>query len=247
MSIYKNKTIIKIGNFFFKYRNKVFPLIIAALFLIMPPPTSLFESEGLERVKDILACLIAVSGLVIRGTVIGFAYIKRGGRNKQVYADNLVKEGMFSICRNPLYFGNMLIYSGVFLMHGALPVILPGIAIFYFIYICIIAAEEQYLRNKFGAEYDVYEATTNRWIINFTKFRTATSGMYFNYKKVILKDYPTIFTTLLILVIIEEYEDFMGGEIHSTAYQFAFAGFTIFCVSTMLIISYMKKNRILTA
>ncbi len=31
-------TMIHIGNFFFKYRNQVFPLIIVALFLMSPPP-----------------------------------------------------------------------------------------------------------------------------------------------------------------------------------------------------------------
>lgn len=247
MSIYKNQTIIKIGNFFFKYRNKAFPLIIAALFLILPPPTSIFDSEIAEQVKDVLACLISLSGLIIRGIVIGFAYIKRGGRNKQVYADTLVKEGMFSICRNPLYVGNMLIYTGVFLMHGALPVVILGTSIFYFIYICIIAAEEQYLRNKFGAEYDRYEAETNRWIINFGKFRAATNGMSFNFKKVIVKDYPTIFTTLLILAFTERYEGIAAGEIHSFAYDAGFVAFALFCVGMIAAISYMKKNRILTA
>ena len=65
-----------------------------------------------------MAVLIAMSGLAVRGVVIGLAYIKRGGLNKKVYAANLVTEGMFSVCRNPLYVGNMLIYTGEFLMFG---------------------------------------------------------------------------------------------------------------------------------
>ena len=119
MSIYQNPTIIKIGDFFFKYRNKVFPLIIFIMFVLFSP-TSSFINERIENIKDIIACVISISGLVIRGIVIGYAYIKRGGRNKKVYATELVTEGMFTICRNPLYFGNMLIYGGVVLMHGRL-------------------------------------------------------------------------------------------------------------------------------
>ncbi len=243
MSIYKNPTIIKIGDFFFKYRNKVFPLIIAILFIISPPPSDLFHSENLETIKDWLAIAISLSGLFVRGLVIGFAYIKRGGKNKEVYADNLVTEGMFTICRNPLYFGNMLIYSGIFLLHGAPLVVFGGIALFYFIYICIIATEEKYLRNKFGKEYDAYATKTNRWIIDFSKFRKATAGMYFNFKKVIIKDYPTIFTTLLIILVVEMYKQYVN---EAGSVSPIFIVLSLVCLALMGVIRYLKKKKIIT-
>jgi len=246
MSIYQNPTIIRIGDFFFKYRNKVFPLIIVLLFLTAPPPTTVFGEEGYEVLKDWLMFGVSVAGLVIRGMVIGFAYIKRGGKNKEVYADKLVTEGMFSTCRNPLYFGNMLIYIGIFIEHGDPLIIFTGIPLFYFIYICIIATEENYLRKKFGGQYDDYAAVTNRWVIDFSKFRTATKDMHFNFMKVIIKDYPTIFTTILIFLLIEQYENFAGNEEHSLGYKLLLMISSLGCFAMMGVVRYMKKKKFIT-
>ena len=117
--------------------------------------------------------------MLLRALVIGFAYIKRGGKNRQVYADNLVTEGMYVLCRNMLYVGNMLIYFGVFLLHGAPSIIIVGTLLFYFIYICIIATEENFLRNKFGEQYENYAAVTPRWFIKIGRFKRATIDMHF--------------------------------------------------------------------
>ena len=103
------------------------------------------------------------------------------------------------------------------------------------------------MREKFGAEYDAYCAKTNRWIIDFTKFHEATKDMSFNFKKVIVKDYPTIFTTLLILAATERYEDIANNEIHSLGYQIGFIVFGLFCLVMMAAISVMKRKRIITA
>ena len=100
---------LSIGNFFFKYRNQAFPLIIVTLFVAAPPAATVLGSATLEQWKDAAALLIVFAGLILRATVIGYAYIKRGGLNKRVYAKDLVTEGMFGVCRNPLYVGNMLI------------------------------------------------------------------------------------------------------------------------------------------
>jgi len=81
---------ISIGNFLFRYRNQVFPLTIVALFLSAPPATEIFGSAKLEYAVEIAAWFIAFSGLLFRATVIGYAYIQRGGLNKKVYAKNLV-------------------------------------------------------------------------------------------------------------------------------------------------------------
>ncbi|MBI1275906.1 phospholipid methyltransferase [bacterium] len=198
---------VRIGNSFFRHRNRSFPAIIFILYVLAVPVDTVFGSEMLEHIKDGFAILLALLGLMIRGTVIGFAYIKRGGLNKKVYAENLVTEGMFALCRNPLYVGNMLLYAGVFLMHGNLAVMLAGIGFFAFIYQCIIYAEEAYLLEKFGDAYRAYCKDVPRWWITFSRFGMATSDMEFNLGRVIEKDYPTITTTIAIIAMTEFYEE----------------------------------------
>ncbi|PKA42438.1 phospholipid methyltransferase [Rhizobium sullae] len=210
-------SMIRIGNFLFRYRNQAFPIIILLLFLVAPPPSETLGSTTLARVEDVVAVLVALSGLALRATVIGYAYIQRGGLNKKVYAKNLVTEGVFGICRNPLYVGNLLIYAAVFLMHGDPQVVTTGIASFLFMYQCIIYAEEDYLEGKFGEGYRVYCADVPRWIPRFRKFAEATEGMAFNLKRVIGKDYSTISATLIALLSVEIYEHLAVPE--PTAYR----------------------------
>ena len=201
------RIMISIGNFLFKHRNSLFPLYILALFLIFRPPVSRIRgSESAENILDLAAVVIALAGLAIRGIVIGLAYIKRGGRNRKVYAANLVTEGMFSVCRNPLYVGNMLIFTGQFLIFGNHWCLLIGVASFWFIYECIIAAEENYLREKFGTAYDDYCYDVPRWMPKFSKLGESTTGMKFDWRKVILKDYPTMCSTLIFLAGIQLWE-----------------------------------------
>jgi protein-S-isoprenylcysteine O-methyltransferase Ste14 len=199
-------SMIHIGNFLFRYRNQAFPTLILLLFLASPPPREIWGSATLAGVVDVIAVLIALSGLMLRGTVIGYAYIKRGGLHKKVYAKNLVTEGMFGICRNPLYFGNVLIYAGVFLMHGNPWVVLIGVVSFLFMYQCIVYAEEDYLQNKFGDGYKAYCADVSRWLPRFGNFAKAIEGMSFNLNRVIGRDYLTIAATLIALTVVELYE-----------------------------------------
>ncbi|MBL0318670.1 MAG: DUF1295 domain-containing protein [Alphaproteobacteria bacterium] len=197
---------IKIGSFFFKYRDKVFPILVLALFLCFAPIHTVAGTLVLERAKDILAVAIVVAGLAYRGLVIGYAYIKRGGLNKEVYADKLVTEGLFTLSRNPLYLGNMLICIGIFLMHGHPVVVSVGIALYWFIYQCIIYTEEKYLADKFGSDYEQYCQETPRWIPILSRLRTAVEGMEFSFKRVIIKDYGTMATSLGALILIKIYE-----------------------------------------
>lgn len=198
---------VRIGNFFFRYRNRAFPVIIIALYAAAAPPSEIFGSEFLEHCKDAVAVAIAVLGLALRASVIGFAYIKRGGRGKRVYANDLVTEGMFGLCRNPLYVGNLLICVGTFLLHGNPYVLVIGTASYVLIYRCIVSAEEAYLNEKFGAAYAAYCADVPRWIPVWSRFKEATDDLAFDFRRVIFKDYTTIATTITLLVVTEFYEE----------------------------------------
>jgi protein-S-isoprenylcysteine O-methyltransferase Ste14 len=144
---------IPLGDFFFKWRNQLFPVIMILAFIAVKPSNTFLGREDLEPVRDLIAILVMIAGLVMRSVVIGFAYIQRGGLKKKVYAADLVTSGMFGVCRNPLYVGNMLIAIAVFIMHGAPVIVIGGTLLFAFIYQSIIYAEERFLAEKFGPGY----------------------------------------------------------------------------------------------
>ena len=100
------------GDFFFRHRNTLFPLVLAALCVVFPPRLAGGSLE-FDRWLDLAGLAVVLAGQALRAAVIGFAYIKRGGRNKRVHAASLVTTGLFGVCRNPLYLGNLLIVGSI--------------------------------------------------------------------------------------------------------------------------------------
>ena len=184
---------IRIGNFIFHYRNGLFPLIYAFLFFKWRP---IFSND---YVAALLGFTIAFAGQSLRAATIGLDYIRRGGKNRQVYADHLVTGGLFSHCRNPLYVGNFIIILGVGIASNSLLFLAIAIPFFLFAYAAIIAAEENFLRKKFGWEFDDYCDRVNRIVPKCSGLRQTMRGMEFNWKRLINKEYGTTFIWLMAL------------------------------------------------
>lgn len=237
---------IRTGDFFFKYRNLLFPTLLVSLFVITKPVHEYLGMAWLEEIKDIAAVLVVLAGLALRGAVIGYAYIKRGGLNKQVYADTLVTQGFFGACRNPLYVGNFIIYFGVLLMHGAPLVVLVGMLFFTFVYSAIVAAEEFFLRGKFGADYAAYCRDVPRWGFKCSRLRGATEGMEFSFKRVLAKDYSTITNALIALAGIELLEDVSSHpENHSPSLAVMLVVGIVLLMAAAAFVRTLKKQGVL--
>lgn len=187
-----NSLLVRIGNYFFRYRNRVFPvLMLAGVLLLRPvfPGGSYFWNN----VLDLLGLAICLIGQSLRVATIGYDYIRRGGRQQQIWAGRLVQGGMFAHSRNPLYLGNILIFCGLVVMFGAPLACLVGIPAVVFIYVCIVLAEEEFLRAKFVAEFDAYAARVNRWWPDLRGFSASVKDMNFSWRRVLSKEYGTTF------------------------------------------------------
>ena len=180
--------LVRYGNFLFRYRDAVFPATLVALFLLTRPQWPRGRDDY-DTALDLTGVGVALLGQLLRVAVIGYAYIIRGGRNKQVYAEDLVTRGFFNHSRNPLYLGNLLILFGLLLLWNAPAAYLIGGTLFLVGYVAIVAAEEEFLRGKFGVQYDAYAARVPRWGIRLRGFRASMEGMVFNWRRVVLKEY----------------------------------------------------------
>lgn len=192
---------IAIGNFFFKYRNWIFILFYAALFVPSIPLFSM-ASCGAHYYwwPVVLGLLITCIGQGIRGLTIGLAYIVRGGKEGKPYADGLVTEGIFRHCRNPLYVGNILMLLGVGILANSVFYVAFMMPLFSFIYQAIVLAEEDFLRKKFGSGFDNYCKDVNRWWPSLQGIGNTLRSMEFNWKRWILKEHTTQFIWLLGIV-----------------------------------------------
>ena len=173
------RAFVAYGHFLFKARNWLFPVVLIPLCLVFPP----VDNDAMH----VLGVIVAVLGLAVRGAVIGLVYIKRGGIGKKIAAPELVTEGMFRHGRNPLYLGNLLIVAGILLVQNNPWTYLLAGTFFLLSYSAIVAAEEEFLRAKFGQAYADYCAHTPRWLIDPRGLGETLSGMRFNWQRVVSK------------------------------------------------------------
>lgn len=200
---------IQLGRFLFRYRNLVGPAVVA-IALVLSRPRLPFGEEILHSALDVAGVVLAFLGEAMRAVTIGYEYIVRGGRNRQVFANELVQGGMFDLCRNPMYLGNVLIAAGLALVINAYAfylIVIPAIVLAYH---AIVTTEEAYLREKFGAQYADYCRRVDRWWPRLTRFRIAVAGQRFNWRRVLVKEYTTIFILLGVLVCLEVWSDYIA-------------------------------------
>jgi protein-S-isoprenylcysteine O-methyltransferase Ste14 len=239
---------IQIGNFFFKYRNLIFPIIGVLIFI---PSPILFTPEifgaHYYTIPLILGITIALSGQVIRALTIGLKYIVRGGKDKKVYAEDLVTEGLFRHCRNPLYVGNILMLLGVGIISNSLFFLLFVVPFFCFIYQAIVLAEENYLRNKFGVSYLAYTNDVNRWVPDLRGLGNTLASMEFNWRRYLINEYNTVYMLLIsILLVIFTHHPELVRLREQQRWEMFFYWFIAVSI-VYLFVRYLKKSKKLTA
>lgn len=236
--------LIAYGNFLFRRRNAVFPIFTIALLALFPPAPPPFGAAD-DWPIDLAGVLLVLLGQVLRFAVIGYAYVKRGGLNRRVYAERLVTEGFFAHSRNPLYLGNLISLIGLFIIHSNPWVLAIGISFFLLAYVAIVAAEEAYLSPRFGPAYAAYCRAVPRWIPRFTGLSKSIEGMRFNWRRVIVKEYGTTFTLVATVLALFAYESTVQSpwrEARETLTELG-AGFVALLIA-YAIARYLKKSRI---
>ncbi len=208
----------KIGDFFFFHRNWMSGLLMIALVALCKP---IFPggNRHADLWLDVVAFAVIFFGQGLRAMVIGLTHIDRGGKAGKVWANKLLTEGLFSHCRNPLYVGNVMVYFGLFLLLNNPWAYLIGMSYVLLMYKSIIAAEETFLRGKFGADYDEYCSRTPRWAIRPGGLCDTVKGMTFQWIRVINKEYCPILTWILMSMAILAREASAVGELGMQYWQ----------------------------
>lgn len=188
--------LLKSGAIFFRFRNFLFPIFIIIL-LVFTRPALFLGRKNIDSVIVVAGFLIALAGALFRLFVIGFAYIKRGGKEGRVYADNLVTEGIYAHVRNPMYIGNFFIIVGISLIYGSPWVYIFVIPFFSYVYLSIVVAEENYLLKHFGPSYEAYCKQVNRFIPNFSGLKDTLKQLSYDWMKALRKDYGTFLGVLV--------------------------------------------------
>lgn len=200
-----------------------------------------WKREPLEELFDNLGIILVLFGFLLRILARGY---------KEEMSDNghrLVIEGPYSVMRNPMYFGTLLI--GV----GAIAVLikwwaLPGFIILYsLVYLPQINKEEKALLNKFGKDYEAYCKRTPKYLPNILallNFRKYVPLLKLSWIK---KEGSSLSVTLAVIFLIEVYQDmrlFGIKELLGEFLEFLLV-IVIFSVITLIFI-YSKPKGLIT-
>ena len=184
---------MNIRNFFFKYRSYTpLPLAIGILYFASP----------IHAVLEVGIVLLAL-GEFIR--IWSVRYAGGATRTTAVGAPFLCTSGPFSMVRNPLYIGNMMIYTSFVLIAGNenLWVMIGIIWIFFIVqYGMIVSLEENTLYSLFGDEYNVYRKNVSALIPRVSPWRGGTSTKPGRLLKTLKTEKRTLQNIVLVLLLI---------------------------------------------
>jgi protein-S-isoprenylcysteine O-methyltransferase Ste14 len=155
---------MKLSEIFFKYRSYTpIPFIIIMLFYYNSNIWSLC-----------LGFIIACLGEYLRLWGVSWA----GSETRttgNVGGTYLIISGPFAHLRNPLYLGNIMMYTGIGIMSFALfPWLqIAGLLFFSLQYHVIIKEEEVYLKKTFGKQFEDYTSNVPRFIPRLSPYKVS--------------------------------------------------------------------------
>ncbi len=155
----------KISKTFFKLRSYTpIPFLIVMVIFANPNAISLIVGFTIAFLGELIRFLgVSWAGSETRTTAVA------GGTY-------LIISGPFGYVRNPLYWGNILLYFGIGIMSWALVPYLQIIALIFFAvqYYFIVYEEEKYLKQVFGIEYDDYCKHVSNFFPRLTPYKNHT-------------------------------------------------------------------------
>jgi protein-S-isoprenylcysteine O-methyltransferase Ste14 len=196
------------GKTLFRWRSFV-PLILlipGALAVADGPNVERVFGEGIEEYWMTLCLCISLAGQMLRCLTVGYIPAGTSGRNtRRLRADFLNTTGMYSICRNPLYLGNFLGIIGIVLACQNIWFALVA-SLGYWIYIeRVIAAEEEYLVEKYEDEYTEWADRTPVIFPDLRLWRRPELG--FCIKTVLKREYSGFLALFVCYFIFELFTD----------------------------------------
>ncbi len=203
---------VKSGNFMFRWRSYLPLLFLPVVLLALRGFEDLGGSETVDAWWEAVCGAVAASGIVVRALTVGFVSRHTSGRGtKRQVAERLNTSGMYSLLRHPLYLGNFLIWMGIALFPHTLW--LPPIAIlsFWIYYERIMMAEEEFLRARFGADFEEWARRTPALVPAWRNWQAP--DIPYSWRAVLAREHATLLATVLTLFLLEVAGDYFAGKL----------------------------------
>lgn len=152
------------GNWLFRNRSWVPLPALACLLAALPFAPAPIAGPG-RLAWEAFCVALSLAGLCVRAAAVGCKPRGTSGRNRKVQnAQSLNTTGLYSVVRHPLYLGNALMWAGIALFPRVwVAAVFVGV-FFWVFYQRVMVAEEDFLRRKFGDEYEAWAARTPAFV-----------------------------------------------------------------------------------
>lgn len=204
------------GDFLFAHRSYL-PLALVVLGLMLEVHQERFDLAGRESlVAEVLegaSLAVGLLGLSIRVLTVGHTPHKTSGRNtaEGQVAEVLNTTGAYSLVRNPPYLGNYLMWAAVAMATGSLWFLGLFSLVFWVYYERIVFAEEEFLRERFGARYLEWAESTPAFLPRAVSYRRPE--VPFSWRKVARNEKNGLLGLLALLSLIGVAGDAAAGEL----------------------------------
>ena len=110
--------------------------------------------------------------------------------------------GPYAFVRNPLYVGSFVMYLGMCVAAGSLMITAVYLPLFLCVYYATIFREEQFLREKFGAQYDDYVRRVPRFVPRLRPVDFGVRGEFALSQVRYNREYEGLAGAVIILVLL---------------------------------------------
>lgn len=227
------------GNWLFK-RRSFLPLLLTGLFLLALRDFQYpHGSHTLDRIWEFICFSISISGLVLRAFTVGSVPRGTSGRNTATQmAYELNTTGMYSLLRHPLYLGNLIIWFGIVLLMRNWWLLAIVSLIWWMYYERIMFAEEEHLRQKFGAEYLRWAEKTPFMWPNFKRWEKP--ALSFSLRNGLRREYSGFFAIVAVFAVFDlVQESLVNNEFHIDPIWLWLLGASLVIYLTVL---FLKKK-----
>jgi protein-S-isoprenylcysteine O-methyltransferase Ste14 len=183
--------------FFFSRCAQGLFLVSLMIYTWFFPPSGIFaEGTWTDAFTDTVGI-----GSLIAGGLLRIWAVSHGGRcsrSRRAQTPKLITTGPYAYIRHPIHVGNLLIGLGMIFLSEAFPLTLLFLAFFALRHVIIIPAEEEFLKEKLGEEFDLYCELVPKYIPRALPGQGFSFGSHFP-----LSELGTAFGILLASLIVE--------------------------------------------
>lgn len=199
----------KSGDFLFRWRGYLPLVFLVAVFVTMYFDEKLLPFRETDDLSWPLICiLVGCIGIVVRIFAVSFVPYGNSGRGTdRPYASSLNTTGLYSVMRNPVYFGNFFTFLAPVMYAQNIFLVLLYVPVFALYHERIILAEEKFLLGKFGQEYKEWADGTPAFFPDFSKWRSADRR--FCWKTAYRRESISLFTLIATIWSLEVAYDCM--------------------------------------